>query len=370
MAEALKHLLGPKAVDWLAEALAAASPGFDRSGFAAACAKGLGAMELKPRIAHIAGCMGRFLPEDFPEAARILARSLGPEVPATGENGSIGLRYFPHDSFIAQFGLDHPEAAFSLMEKVTRRGTCEFSIRVFLERHPQLALAQMHLWAQSPDAHLRRLASEGSRPRLPWAPRLRSLQRDPAPCIALLERLKDDPVRYVQRSVANHLNDISKDHPDRAVALCAEWAKGAGPERRWIIAHALRLLVKQGHHGALSVLGAGAPPEVTVLDVTIDPPSLRIGGRLRVSMTINSVGQTPQDLIADMVVHYVKANGRTSAKVFKLRRQTLAPGQAMQLSKTLSLADMTTRKHHPGRHVVEVQANGQSFALGAFDLLP
>ncbi len=274
----------------------------------------------------------------------------------------------PHDSFIEQFGIGHPREAFALQEELTKRFTCEFSIRAFLIRHPELTYAQMKRWAVDGNTHLRRLACEGSRPRLPWAPRLPAFQKDPAPVIALLELLKDDPERYVQRSVANNINDISKDHPDIAVDLCRDWLKRAPPERAWIVKHAMRDLVKKGYLPALELFGAGNPPQVRIGGFSTIPRNPERGGALRFSFDLTSEGADAQDLIIDFVVHFIKANGKTRPKTFKLARVTLEPGQTVRLGAKVSFADMTTRKHFVGEHRLEAQVNGKAFALGAFEL--
>jgi 3-methyladenine DNA glycosylase AlkC len=368
LAEPLKHLLGSDTVSWIADGLAAAHESFDRSSFIRDCLDGLDELELKPRANHIADIMSKHLPQHFPDAAGIIAASLGPEADPSGNTGTNVLRYMPHDSFIHTYGIDHFEAATKLQEDLTKRFTCEFSIRGFIEKYPDQSMAQLRLWAKDESVHVRRLVSEGTRPRLPWAPRLRDFQRDPAPVIALLELLKDDPERYVQRSVANNLNDIAKDHPALVTELCARWLEGAGPGRKWIVGHALRSLIKQGHSGALGLLGAGAAPNVKISSFALSPQMPRMGDQLLVSFTLTSASDQAQDLLIDYAVHYVKSNGRTSRKVFKLKRLLLGPNETMVLSRTLSLADMTTRKHYPGTHAVEAIVNGVTFPLGAFEL--
>jgi 3-methyladenine DNA glycosylase AlkC len=369
MAEPLKHALGAEAVRWLSESLARAAPGFDIGGFADACLDGLDGLELKARAAHIARCMARFLPGEFPKAAAIVANSLGPEVSATGENGLSVLRYLAHDSFIELFGLEHPEEAFGLQQEVTKRSSCEFSIRALYLKHPELTYRQVLQWACADNAHLRRLASEGSRPRLPWAQRLPAFQRDPAPVIAVLELLKDDPERYVQRSVANNINDISKDWPDRAVALCREWLKDAPEGRQWVVRHALRDLVKKGHKGALELIGAGRDAEVIVENVQVSPKQVKRGGTLVFQCDLLSTSSAGQDLLVDYVIGYVKANGTTSPKVFKLKRLSLAPHGRAEVTASMIFKDLTTRKHHPGRHGLALQINGRRFEIAEFELL-
>ena len=252
---------------------------------------------------------------------------------------------------------------------LTQRFTAEYSLRPFLQKHEAATLARLHQWADDPSAHVRRLVSEGTRPRLPWASRLPAFQKNPSPVLALLELLKDDPELYVRRSVANNLNDIGKDHPDLLAKTAKQWLKGASEDRRWVVQHALRSAVKRGEAGALAVLGFGKSAQVEVSGVRIMPKRVVLGEKVNIAFDVSSTGSKAQQVLVDFCIHYVKASGKTSAKVFKLTVLTLAPKETARLSKTVSTAEMTTRKHHAGRHAVDVLLNGQARALGAFELL-
>ncbi len=215
---------------------------------------------------------------------------------------------------------------------------------------------------------MRRLVSEGTRPRLPWAPRLRAFQKDPRPVLELLELLKDDPELYVRRSVANNLNDIGKDHPALLTAVATRWLRGASVERRWIVNHALRSAVKRADAGALGALGYGGKAEVTLGEARITPKQPKIGGSVAVSFTLVNRSRSPQRVMADLVVHFVKARG-TGAKTFKLKALELAPRASVELRKKIGLQQLTTRKHYPGVHKVDALLNGRRVALGGFKLL-
>jgi 3-methyladenine DNA glycosylase AlkC len=269
---------------------------------------------------------------------------------------------------VAQFGLDHFEDSMRAQHALTQRFTAEFSIRAFFLRHEAATLARFKQWASDPSDHVRRLVSEGSRPRLPWAARLPAFQKNPAPVLELLELLKDDPALYVRRSVANNLNDIGKDHPDLLAQTAKQWLKGASDERRWIVQHALRSAVKRGEAGALAVLGFGQSSEATVSDARITPKKVVMGQKVSIAFDVSNPSAAPQRVLVDFCIHYVKASGKTSAKVFKLKVLELAPGEKVRLGKTVSTAEMTTRKHHAGVHRVEMLLNGQAQALGAFEL--
>lgn len=365
----------------IARDLKRAYPAFTVGAFTKECLDGLAPLSLTGRAAHIAAAMRRHLPADFDQVADILERSLGSHHDSTESFGMAPFKYLPHTMLVASDGLGHFEASMRLQYEITQRFTAEFSIRAFLNGHPEATYARLVEWSADPNPHVRRLVSEGSRPRLPWAPRLRHFQKDPEPVLALLERLKDDPELYVRRSVANNLNDIAKDHPEVVVDTCRRWltegrtsarpaarAEARALRRQWIVKHALRSLVKAGHSGALELMGAGAKPKIRLDDVRIAPKRVRKGGRVECTLSLVSTARAPQDLLIDYVVHYVKADGRTSPKVFKLKRLTLGPGEASPIRLTVKLADLTTRKHYPGKHTIGLLVNGQRFPVGDFRL--
>jgi 3-methyladenine DNA glycosylase AlkC len=255
----LKDLLDVGAIECLAANLAIVAPGFDRLGFRRAALEGIEPLSLMERGPHIARALRPFLPERFEAALQVLLASLTPPLTATEGNGLAVFFYHPHASFIAAYGLDPQhnngrdgfDAALHGLYELTQRFTAEFAIRPFLQQQPERTLARLTTWLADPNPHVRRLCSEGPRPRLPWASRLPALIADPTPTLPLLEALKNDPSLYVRRSVANHLGDIAKDHPDRMFKLCERWLPHASPEVRWVIRHALRHPAKQGDPTAL-----------------------------------------------------------------------------------------------------------------------
>lgn len=370
MAEPLKHSINASVVRSLGRELARAQPTFPERAFVRTCRKGLDSLELTARGWHIAEALHRHLPPDFPDAAAVVRAALGPELDRTDAFGMALFRYLPYVFFVQKHGLEAFEPAMQLQYELTKRFSAESSIRAFLVRYPERTLARLRRWAKDPNVHVRRLVSEGTRPRLPWAPRLRAFQADPAPVLRLLELLRDDPERYVQRSVANNLNDISKDHPELAVATCLRWLEQPTEGRRWIVRHALRSLVKQGHLGALQALGAGNAPEVRVDSVRLTPRRVRIGDTLRFELRLTSTARQSQALVVDTRVHFVKADGKTSPKVFKLKQLELAPNASIVLRGRLGLAQLTTRRHYPGRHTLELVVNGVVSPLGEFVLGP
>ena len=368
MAEPLKRFFGEPIVRAIARDLHRAYPRFDERRFVEDCLSGLDRLELTARAWHIANAMHEHLPRPFSAAAGILTSSLDPELERTDGLGLAPFKYLPHVFFVQKHGLDDFSASMRLQYELTKRFSAESSIRAFLVKYPEETYARLLEWTEDDNVHVRRLVSEGSRPRLPWAPRLRAFQEDPRPVLALLERLKDDPERYVQRSVANNLNDIGKDHPDLAVEVCRRWLVAAPAGRAWIVRHALRSLVKKGHAGALKASGVGRRPEVRVTSVRLTPRTVRLGGKLRFAFEISSQARTRQRLLIDFAVHFVKASGATRPKIFKLRRIELPPSGRTTLESSVSFADMTTRRHYPGRHRIDLLINGTVHPLADFDV--
>jgi 3-methyladenine DNA glycosylase AlkC len=366
--ESLKTFFDPGVVRRIAAMLRTAWPAFPESRFVAEATEGLDAHELMERARHLMRALHRALPTDFERAADILSRSLGPELERSENLGLTVFLYLPHTMYVAEHGLDHFETSMRLLHELTRRFTAEFAIRPFLERYPRETLARLHQWAREPNVHVRRLVSEGTRPRLPWASRLRAFQEDPRPVLELLELLKDDPELYVRRSVANNLNDIGKDHPDLLVETCERWSEGASPERQWVIRHALRSAVKRGDARALAVLGFRGASALEV-SASFQPKRLRLGESVRVSLTVSNRSGKRQRAVVDLAVHLVKANGSARPKVFKGGQVDLPPGASETLEKTISFAEMTTRRHYTGEHRVEALVNGRCVELGSFTVL-
>ena len=368
MGTPLKDSFGPDVAVRISEAIAAVHPGFPTDAFLGDALEGFHYLELTPRARQIARALRTHLPADYESAVAILVASLGPPIEGDELSGMDAFVYLPHVYFIAENGVNHWEASMGAQYELTKRFTAEFSIRSFLEREPARTLARLRLWATDPNPHVRRLVSEGTRPRLPWAPRLRSFQRDPAPVIALLELLKDDPSLYVRRSVANNLNDIGKDHPALLVDTCKRWMEGSDDRRRWVVRHALRSAVKRGDAPALGLLGFPADPIVEIAEVVITPQPANIGDTVRVEFAVRNAGPAAARVNVDLRVHFLKARGLTSPKVFKVAEVTIEPGAQATLAKRISLRQHTTRTHFPGEHRVEAVISGSTYPLGAFSI--
>ncbi len=368
MSYQLKDQFGPSAPRAIAGMIRAVHAEFPHDAFLRDALEGYGAQSLTGRGFQIAEALRKHLPPRFPEAIEVLLASASQPHEHRASGGMAGFLYMPHLFFVARHGLDHFEESMRAQHALTQRFTAEFSIRAFLEKHPEATLARLRAWTADPSEHVRRLVSEGTRPRLPWAPRLRAFQKDPRPVIELLELLKDDPELYVRRSVANNLNDIGKDHPAVLTAVAKRWLRGATPQRRWIVGHALRSAVKRADAGALGALGYGGKAQVSLRAPRIQPARPKIGGSVTVSFTLVNRSAKAQRIMADLVVHFVKARG-SGAKTFKLKALELAPRASVELRKKIGLTQLTTRKHYPGVHQVDALLNGRRVGVGSFRLI-
>jgi 3-methyladenine DNA glycosylase AlkC len=372
MGEPLKTFFSPALVRTLAADIARAHPAFSARGFIRKATAGLDELELLDRGKHIAMALAQHLPPEYPDAIDVLLRSLGPEHSAD-ELVGVGMApffYLPHVVFVAQYGLGHFDVSMRAQYELTKRFSAEASIRPYIAREPERTFAVLRTWARDANAHVRRLVSEGTRIRLPWAMRVPWLDQNPDRILQLLDLLKDDPTTLVRRSVANNLNDLGKLHPKLLVETCAAWLEDASAPRRALVEHALRSAVKRGEAGALELLGFGNRPSVAVEKVRFQPKNVPIGGSVAVSVTLRSTARAAQDLLVDLRVHFVKANGNASAKVFKLKRIVLPAGGRVELATKVSLAVHTTRRPRPGRHDVELLVNGDAIRAGSFEVVP
>ena len=374
--DAFKHLFDRAGVARIADLLGAASDAFDRDAFLAHVLPTIESLEMKARVALITDGLHAALPLPFPDAVAALLQILGPPGAPSGtdawgpasERGVTSLSAWPVTRFVAEHGLEHPEVALDALEEMTRRFTAEFALRPFLLRYPELTLERLRTWVQSPDQHLRRAASEGTRPRLPWGIRLKPFIADPEPVLALIAPLRADPEDYVQRSVGNNLNDIGKDHPDRLLGIAAEWQDPASPATGKILRRALRSLVKEGAPEALRLMGYTVPARVVIEDPALRLEQVTLGQTQELTYTLVSTAEEPQRLLIDYVLHLVRARGKTGEKVFKGRPLTLAPGERRAMVFKLPLKAVTTRRYYSGAHRLQLQVCGERRDALAFHL--
>lgn len=368
MAELLKDQFTEEIPPKIADMLIAAGAEFDRQTFVNGCLEGYEDLELTQRARKISAQLAKSLPDDFNLSSKLIIQSLGPKLADADSFGMTVFIYLPYVYYAAEHGLRHFDAAMTLQYELTQRFTAEFSIRSYITEHPELTMVKLHEWVSDKSEHVRRLVSEGTRPLLPWASRLTAFKKDPEPVIALLEKLKDDESLYVRRSVANNLNDISKDHPERVNEIAQAWLKGASKDRQWLVRHALRGLIKKGNKATLALLGFSGSENIAVTDVKITPESAPIGGSVCIEFNLNNTGQKAKNLMLDYAIDYVKANGNKNRKVFKLKQLALEPKQGESFKKRVSLKQLTTRIHYPGEHDVNIMLNGNIVNLGKFTI--
>jgi len=317
-------------------------------------------LTLKQRMRQISLNLGKTLPEDYHTTLEILKIAL-PQLEQQGFEKMV----FP--DFVEVYGLDDWDTSIPALEFFTQHMSAEFAIRPFIARYPEKTLKQMLAWTDHPHPGVRRLASEGCRPRLPWGLRLQDLVLDPGPILPILEKLKDDPREEIRRSVANNLNDISKDHPDLVVELLKKWQDHGNVDRSRLIKHALRTLLKAGHPGALHLLGYSSKPEIIIQKINLEPDEITLGEDVIFSFEILSTAKKEQPLMVDYLIHFMKANGTKSPKVFKLSQKTIQPGERIRITRKHTLKPITTRKYYPGIQTFQPQVNGKTF--GKKDLL-
>lgn len=361
--KSLKDIFDRDAVRFIADLVAAAWPKFPAARFVREVWADLPALELKARAARIASGLRAHLPPEYPAALAIVERALGEPGPTEGR-----FVLLPFLNFVGLYGRKDRKRSLAALERLTRHFSAEFDIRGFLVDDLDGTLARMAAWSKHRDWRVRRLASEGSRPLLPWGMRVPALVADPRHAAAILDRLHDDPNETVRRSVANHLNDVARKHPDHAVATAWRWHAGTKhPARaRATMRHALRSLVKQGHQGALDLLGFAGTVDLVGFDLAT--PHVTMGGHLEFAAEIRARGKGRVRLSIDYAVCHRRADGRLAPKVFKLAVREAAPGETVRVAKRHAIRPITTRRYYAGEQAVELRVNGTTVARAAFVL--
>lgn len=354
---AMDDMLGPKEVTELYNVLSAAAagnvPGADL-GSVLATRDRLDPLSLRGRTDLVAGALVRAL-GSYSAAASVFRAALA-------DPAFKGWALWPVTEAAVTLALESGgeaefDDALALLAELTPRLTSEFAIRRLLQARPDRALAIIQEWTGHPDQHVRRLASEGTRPYLPWAVRVPQLMGRPEATLPILDALHNDPEDYVRRSVANHANDLARHAPDMVLAMAGQWQQTGTSESTWVVRHALRTLVKKGNPGALALMGF-APAQVSVTDLHAEGGMLTLPAKLAFGFLLTNMGDAPVKLAVDYAVHFVKARGSTAEKVFKLATVELAPGESRKLSGRHAFRQMTTRRHYAGLHALELQING------------
>ena len=353
MAEALKHVYSPAYVARLNEALHAQHPHYNKRDFLAfVFDKQWPERPLKARLKHLAHALKWALDSTPYETALEHLKPVASQF-GGGEQGDYASMFFPH--FVEQYGLEHFDASIAALAHFTLYSSAEFAVRPFIVRYGDRMMAQMQAWAESDHYMLRRLASEGCRPRLPWAMALPQFKRDPALILPILDTLKADTSLFVRRSVANNLNDIAKDHPETVATLAAKW-QGQHPNTDWLIKHACRSLLKAGQPQVLALFGFMPPDHIQLTDLQADS-RVAVGGTFNFGFTLHISPQQQGRLRLEYAIDFMKANGQHSRKVFQISESEVVAG-SKRVGKKHSFKPVSTRRYYAGEHGLAVIVNG------------
>ncbi len=320
--------------------------------------------ELKDRMRHTADMLHMHLPADFLQAAPLLDKLTIQLTRLRIPGGSLALMFLP--DYVERYGIDHYKAAVPLLEKITPISSCEFAVRPFLIRYPDAMLKQMIHWSKHPNHHVRRLSSEGSRSRLPWAIALPAFKKDPRPVLPLLENLRNDSSEYVRRSVANHLNDIAKDNPNIVLQVAQKW-KGLSPETDALIKHACRTLLKKGDPEILKLHGLDARH----LEMSNLKHSHRIrkGDSLKFEFTVTNRNNKPVLTRLEYALYFLRQNGQYGKKVFKISEKNIPGNSSIDVSRNHAFRPITTRVYYTGIQRLSILLNGKECQPVEFRLL-
>lgn len=358
--EPLKEMFNLAYFEHLSIELSKSSSDFDTSLFLKEVTRDLASQSLNQRMRHASLTLNKFLPKDFKKAVGILKSTI--------QHTKRGYTNLLFPDYVGLYGLEHFELSMEALKYFTCFGSSEFAIREFLKRDFKKTIKVMTIWAEDTNEHVRRLASEGSRPRLPWSFKIDEVIKDPKLTQVILFKLKEDKSAYVKKSVANHLNDVSKDHPNQMLAFVKTWNK-SNPDSAWIIKHASRTLIKKGHSGSLAVFDFEKHPKIEISQFKIHPTKIHLGEVISFSFSLKSLKSKTQKLVIDYKMHYCKKSGASSVKVFKLKEVQLQANQVLCILKKQEIKDFSTRTHYPGKHKIEIQINGKILAVSGFQLI-
>jgi 3-methyladenine DNA glycosylase AlkC len=357
MADALKDMFNKQFFRELAIGFNKADKNFHPENFLKDITKGLEQLSLNERMRNTSVCLKKHLPQDYKKALRILL-----EVASQFKGGYRAL-LFP--DFVGQYGHDHIALSLDALKVLTSYGSSEFAIREYLKRDLKGTLKVMYKWADDKNHHVRRLASEGSRPRLPWSFSIPQIMNEPELTRSILEKLKADNELYVRKSVANHLNDFSNSQTEWMLKVMSGWDK-SNVHTAWIIKHASRTLIKKGHSGSLAIFDFEKNAKVELKGLKLSSSKLKLGEQQNFSFDLISGKNKTQKLVVDYAIHYSKKSGELNRKVFKLKELQLKPAEKVRISKSQTFKDFSTRKHYEGKHVIEILVNGKSMGIKEF----
>ncbi len=365
MAEPLKNMYNEQFIETLSAQITAVYPDFDSKSFPQfVFSDGWDDLELKDRMRRISESLFQVLKGSYSEKLKVLI-DLSLSLIKEDVDGLWYYMFIP--DFVENFGLDYYKESIQSMEHITKLASCEFAIRPFIVRYPE-TMKQMMKWTKNSDYRVRRLASEGCRSRLPWAMALPEFKKDPTEILPILEELKNDPTDFVYRSVANNLNDISKDNPAVTLRICKNWI-GKTKNTDWVVRHACRGLLKQGDPEALLLFGYSDLKGVELSGFNLEGSSVESGGQLNFAFDIRNKSKEPKKLRIEYNIYFMKANGKQAPKIFKVAELELNSGKEATYTKHHSFKPISTRKYYSGEHAIEIVVNGVKMEKLGFDLL-
>ncbi len=366
MSTLLKDLYSPSFYQTFSDALAITLPDFDRDDFMRQIfSPEFDGYELKQRMSHTAVVLRNFLGGDFGAAIDRICRIIENLRGAGVSEQSMEYMFLPE--YIERYGIYDYETSIAAFETVTRYTSCEFAVRPYIVSYGKPMLEQMLAWSLHDDNRVRRLASEGSRPRLPWAMALPDLKRDPTPILPILENLKRDECEIVRRSVANNLNDISKDNPLVTLGIGKSWI-GDNPLTDALLKHGCRTLLKKSDTGTLALFGFDSN-DLERGELRVLTPKVTMGEQLEFAYDMTNVGDKAKKIRIEYAIHLLKNNGRLSKKVFKISEREIAAGERFELIRKHRFKPITTRRYYPGRHAVSIIVNGAESCAIDFELV-
>jgi len=319
--------------------------------------------ELKQRMRHITLTIHQFLPENFSKSSKIIIEITKNYIRKKGQGLSFLHMFLPE--YIELFGINNFTESVKAFEQVTKFTSAEFAVRPFIIKYPKEMMAQMERWSKSENTFVRRLASEGCRPRLPWAIALPAFKRNPAAILPILENLKNDDAETVRKSVANNINDISKDNPEIVLSIIKKW-KGKNKNTDWILKHGARTLLKQGNEHVMGNFGLKRVTDIQISKFTLSDSSLVLGETLTFSFHLLNNETKDHKLRVDYAIYYMTSGGKQSKKVFRLTENNFLQQKTVIITKKRRFIDFTTRKHHSGKHHIAIIVNGKELAKKSF----
>ncbi len=359
MADALKDMFNKKFYEQLAIELNKVEKTFNADKFVKDVTKNIDQLSLNERLRNTSIVLKQYLPGEYKKSIEVLFNVI-PKF-----KGSYTSLLFP--DFVGQYGHNDFKLSMKALHYFTQFGSSEFAIREFLKRDFPKTIKVMNTWAEDKNHHVRRLATEGSRPRLPWSFKLNEVITNPSVTSSILEKLRSDSELYVRKSVANHLNDISKDNTSYMLDLINSWDK-KNQHTAWIIKHASRTLIKKGNVESLDVFGFEKNVKLSIENLKLNRSKLNLGESLQFEFDVISQKSKSQKLVIDFKIFYRKKNGELSPKVFKLKELELKPKQLVSINKSHRFQDFTTRKHYSGKHIIEIMINGNVYSKKEFML--